>query len=171
MARGRDAAGRLSRAPARRPAVREFSAGGLVHRRRGGVVLLALAARRYGEGRLLRWSIPKGHLEPGEGMTDAAVREVREETGLVASIEASLGDVVYWYARDDEHGERVRVLKRVRFYLMRYEGGRFADRDHEMDAVRWFALDDAEATIGFANEREIVRRARRLLDDHAAPKR
>lgn len=148
--------------------VRELSAGGLVYRRRGGRWMVALAARRPPGRRVLVWGIPKGHVEPGERMVDAALREVREETGLVATVEQPLGDVTYWYARRDDKGRAVRVHKRVRFFLMRWRGGRFADRDTEMDAVRWFALDEAERRLAFANERPLVRRARALLEG-AAP--
>src|SRR5204863_1136490 len=42
-------------------------------------------------------------------------------------------------------------------------GGRFRDRDREMDAVRWFSLDEAERAAAFASERQLVRRARALL--------
>jgi 8-oxo-dGTP pyrophosphatase MutT (NUDIX family) len=154
----------VSPPPARRPPAREFSAGGLVYRRRGGVAAVVLAARRHPESGMLVWSIPKGHVEPGETSTAAAVREVREETGLEAEIERPLGDVTYWYLRRDRAGGRVRVLKRVRFFLMRSRGGRFADRDDEMDAVRWFPLVEAERMVAFANERALVERARELLE-------
>ena len=40
---------------------------------------------------------------------------------------------------------------------MRYRGGRFADRDDELDAVRWFALEDAEQTVAYASEQALVR--------------
>jgi len=88
---------------------------------------------------------------------------VREETGVEAAIEQPLGDVTYWYVRREADGRPVRVLKRVRFFLMRHRGGRFAERDDEMAAVRWFALDEAEGAVAFENERVLVRRARELL--------
>ena len=93
----------------------------------------------------------------------AAVREVREETGLEAEVEQLLGDITYWFARRDAEGRPRRVWKRVRFFLMRSRGGRFGDRDREMDAVRWFSLDEAERVAAFENERALVRRARTLL--------
>jgi 8-oxo-dGTP pyrophosphatase MutT (NUDIX family) len=151
--------------PPRPAVVRELSAGGLVYRRRAGRWMVVLVARRPPGRRVLVWGIPKGHVEPGERMVDAALREVREETGLLATIEHPLGDVTYWYARRDGEGRAVRVHKRVRFFLMRWRGGRFADRDAEMDAVRWFALADAERRVAFANERALLRRARTLLEE------
>ena len=148
----------------RPPLVREFSAGGLVYRRRGDECLVVLASRRHPLSGVLLWSIPKGHIEPGESSEIAAAREVREETGLDAEIEQKLGDVTYWYARRDDDGRPVRVFKRVRFFLMRKRGGRFEDRDAEMDAVRWFPLETAEQAAAFPTERELVRKARELLE-------
>ena len=157
---------RLKEPGARPPLVREFSAGGLVYRRqRSDGWAVVLAARRSPQTGALVWTIPKGHVEPGESSADAALREVREETGLEAAIDGPLGDVTYWYARRDEHGQPVRIWKRVRFFLMRATGGRFADRDQEMDAVRWFPLERAETAAAFPNERALVRRARVLLTD------
>jgi 8-oxo-dGTP pyrophosphatase MutT (NUDIX family) len=147
----------------RPPLVREFSAGGLVFRQRQGAWAVVLAARRHPESAALVWTIPKGHVEPGESSADTALREVREETGLVAVIEQPLGDITYWFARRTKRGEAMRIFKRVRFFLMRHRGGRFADRDAEMDAVRWFSFEEAERAAAFENERALVRRARALL--------
>jgi len=163
MARRVDQPRKLKAPAVRPPLEREFSAGGLVYRRRGSDCQVVLAARRHASSGKLVWTIPKGHVEPGESSEAAAVREVREETGLEAEVEAKLGDVTYWYARRDEEGRTVRIFKRVRFFLMRACGGRFADRDDEMDAVRWFSLDEAERTAAFENERALVRRAREML--------
>jgi len=163
MARRVDSPRRLKAPAVRPPLEREFSAGGLVYRRREGEVAVVLAARRHPESGALVWTIPKGHVEPGESSKAAAVREVREETGLEAEIEQQLGDITYWFARRDAEGRARRVWKRVRFFLMRSRGGRFRDRDREMDAVRWFSLDEAERAAAFASERALVQRARALL--------
>jgi 8-oxo-dGTP pyrophosphatase MutT (NUDIX family) len=113
------------------------------------------------------WGIPKGHLESGESAFEAAVREVREETGIAGEIEADLGEIRYTYVASEEAGNRRRrVAKQVRFFLMRAIGGRFADRDAEMDAVRWVPIQGAEAVMTYESERALVRRARALL---AAP--
>src|SRR5262249_54927804 len=85
-------------------------------------------------------------------------------TGLRGEVEDTLGDVTYWYARRDDGGSPVRIFKRVRFFLMRYRGGRFADRDDALDAVRWFSLPEAEASIPSATEHPLVRRARERLE-------
>ena len=101
-------------------------------------------------------------------MEETALREVREETGLEADIIDRLGDVTYWYARRESEGKPSRVFKRVRFFLMLFRGGRFADRDEEMDDVRWFSLDRAETMLAYANERMLIPRAVEILAEQAS---
>jgi 8-oxo-dGTP pyrophosphatase MutT (NUDIX family) len=142
---------------------RVVSAGGLVYRRRGADVDVVLAGRRRSTGDMV-WGIPKGHVEEGESARETATREVLEETGIRGEIEAELGDIEYNYSASGGAGSRRRVFKQVHFFLMRAVGGHFADRDAEMDAVRWFPIQDAEAVVTYENERVLVRRARVLID-------
>lgn len=164
MARRSDQPRRLSAPAVRPPVTRELSAGGLVYRRARGVWVVCLGGRKRADERAVVWSIPKGHVEPGESMEAAALREVQEETGLQATVDGLLGDVTYWFARRDASGRPVRVFKRVRFFLLRHAGGRFADRDDELDVVRWLPLADAEHAAAYASERALVTRARARLE-------
>ena len=99
-------------------------------------------------------------MEPGEEPDQTAVREVREETGLVAEIRSSLGSIRYWYV-----WEGVRVRKVVDVFLMEAVGGDVSEHDHEMEEVRWFPLADAVAAASFRSEREVVERAAVALED------
>ena len=119
----------------------------------GGELEIALAARRTQRGDLA-WGLPKGNIEPGESREEAAVREVREEAGLEAVVEQSLGDSRYFYVWE---GERVRKL--VHFFLMRATGGDIAEHDHEMEEVRWFPLTSALRKAAYKGEREVLERA------------
>jgi 8-oxo-dGTP pyrophosphatase MutT (NUDIX family) len=131
----------------------EVSAGGVVYRRGDDGIELALAARRTRRGELA-WGLPKGMIEPDETEEQAAVREVLEETGLVAEVEHDLGDIRYFYV-----WEGVRVRKRVRFFLMRATGGDVSDHDTEMEDVRWFSLRAARRRAAYKGEREMIERA------------
>jgi 8-oxo-dGTP pyrophosphatase MutT (NUDIX family) len=135
----------------------ETSAGGVVYRRRRGTIEVALAARRTRRGELA-WGLAKGAIEPDEAPGSAAVREVREETGLEARIEAPLGDIRYFYV-----WQGVRVRKSVRFFLMRATGGDVALHDEEMEDVRWFPLQEALAIAAYRGEREVLERAVSLI--------
>jgi 8-oxo-dGTP pyrophosphatase MutT (NUDIX family) len=126
---------------------REFSAGGVVVRRfRGRPFLCAV---RVKEGTVL--ALPKGHPDNGESMIEAARREVREETGLVAEPVEKLGDVRYWYVWDGE-----RVLKVVSFFLFRYRSGSTRDHDHEVDGAEWLPLEEAPERLAYKGEREMA---------------
>jgi 8-oxo-dGTP pyrophosphatase MutT (NUDIX family) len=131
----------------------EHSAGGVVTRRNDGDVDVALAARRTRKGDLA-WGLPKGLVEKGEAPEQAALREVREETGLEAEILEPLGDISYWYIWEDE-----RIRKKVTFFLMEATGGDVSQHDHEMEEIRWFPLSEAVRKASYPSERTVLRRA------------
>lgn len=131
----------------------EVSAGGVVYRLQGGEVEVILAARRTRRGDLA-WGLAKGGIEAEETPEQAAVREVREETGIEAEIEESLGETRYFYVWED-----VRIRKTVHFFLMRATGGDPNDRDDEMEDVKWFPLERALKRAAYRGEREVLGRA------------
>lgn len=135
----------------------EVSAGGVVFRRRRGRLEFALAARRNRKGDLV-WGLPKGLIERGEEPQTAALREVREESGLEAEVTEPLGEISYFYV-----WEGVRVRKVVHFFLMRATGGDVSLHDHEMEDVRWFPAEEALRLAGYRSERQVLERAVRAL--------
>ncbi len=128
-----------------------------MYRRQGDDVELLLAARRTRRGDLA-WGLAKGGIEVDETIEAAAVREVREETGIVGVIESSLGETRYFYVWDD-----VRIRKVVHFFLMRAVGGDTNDHDDEMEDVRWFPLQRALKRAAYRGEREVLARAAERL--------
>jgi len=146
-----------------------FSAGGVVFRRRSAradasasrpptgfdVVLVGQASDDF-------WVLPKGTPAPGETTEQAALREVREETGVTVRILDRLGSIHYWFSR-----RGVRFSKEVLYYLMEATGGDVALHDHEYDDARWFPLDEAATRLAHLNEAEIMRQAAAEIERRA----
>lgn len=150
--------------------VREISAGGVVVREISGGWQVALiepqkedatpskSPRKRTKATL---ALPKGLLDPGESPQVAAVREVREETGIVAELVTKLTDIKYVYVRTWGDGER--VFKIVSFYLLRYASGEIDDVTPEMrievKRALWVPLAEASPQLMYSNERKVVRQA------------
>ncbi|MBB3662744.1 ADP-ribose pyrophosphatase YjhB (NUDIX family) [Prauserella sediminis] len=135
--------------------VDETSAGGLVVD--PARTHAALIGRLNRHGRLL-WSLPKGHIEDGETVEDTAVREVREETGIVARVIRPLGSIDYWFV-----AERRRIHKTVHHFLLEAHGGELSDDDVEVTEVAWVPLDELDSRLAYTDERKLVRKARELF--------
>jgi 8-oxo-dGTP diphosphatase len=121
------------------------AAGGVVWRRVDSTVEIAVVGRpRYGD-----WTLPKGKLEPGEPALVAAVREVREETGVVGVPQVRLPSIQYLTG---EPG----VEKSVDFWSMRVSADHGREPDAEIAEVRWTAVPDASATLTYAHDRGVV---------------
>lgn len=125
----------------------EVSAGGLVLRRHEA----GFDALLIGRGSPRVWTLPKGHLEARETNEQAAIREVREETGCWGEIIMRLSEISYWfYVAKNKH------KKSVTFYLMRYLSGDTANHDHEVDEARWFDIGAARRALKYVNEKRLV---------------
>jgi 8-oxo-dGTP pyrophosphatase MutT (NUDIX family) len=130
---------------------REFSCGGVVVR---GEECIVIVPTRRAAGGTQVLALPKGHPEEGETAADAALREVREEAGVEATMREKLGDVRYWYQR----GGR-RIAKTVAFFMLDYVSGELDDHDHEVEHARWMPLEEAAASLSYKGERDMAARA------------
>lgn len=132
---------------------RVTSAGGVVvDERDDGRRWVLLIARRNAAGKA-QWTLPKGGIEEGETPEEAALREVREETGYTTGIADELGTIDYWFVwRPDE----VRYHKFVHYYLMETDGSPPGERDDEAESVEWVPLEIALVRLAHRNERDLV---------------
>lgn len=129
--------------------------GGVLLDHQGRVCLV----RPVGRG---LWALPKGHADPGEAPQAAALREVREESGFEARVEAFLGSVSYCFPLHRK-GRDYSVSKVVEYWVMSLVDGVDHGHDHEMEAAAFFPLDEALEELGYPNERELLRAGRKLL--------
>ncbi len=118
-------------------------AGGIVVRRQGRRLRVLIV--RSSDG--LNWLFPKGHVERGETAERAAVREVREEAGVKAS-------VVRFAGRQRYANKRRRV--QVSYYVLEYRRKARAEDDRE---IRWCTRSEARRKLSFEGLKRILDRA------------
>lgn len=102
-----------------------------------------------------RWVLPKGHVERDESLREAALREVREESGVTAKIERKLG----WVNYEFRSGGRF-FKKKVIWFLMRAMDGEPHPQQEEgfVDAC-YKQLDELDSLNMYENEVKIIRMA------------
>jgi 8-oxo-dGTP pyrophosphatase MutT (NUDIX family) len=140
---------------------REFSAGFLLFRDtpEGPLYLLL----DYGK----HWDYAKGHLEEGETAWQAAVRELREETGIRQV------DRVTRFERDMHYAffspKKGRVVKTVTYFLGRTKTEK-VDISDEHSSYAWLPFDEAMQRLTYENAREMLAAAHEALMKHRAAK-
>jgi ADP-ribose pyrophosphatase YjhB (NUDIX family) len=164
--------------------VREFSAGGVVLKKIRGEWQIAViepeTRNNDPEDRAdikpgakltpkpLIHALPKGAIDPGERASQAAAREVFEETGVRADRIAKLADIKYFYIRS--WGGRERVFKIVSFYLFRYRSGRLGDIADamriEVRRTHWMPLNEAPRMLSYKGERDAAKLALEYVKSH-----
>lgn len=122
------------------------AAGGLVVK--DGKVLLVKVVNLKGDE---IWTFPKGHLDPGETAEQAAVREVREETGWACEIEGKLMDARYIFTRSQG-----KVSKTVHWFLMRPLKKAGTPDKNEVLGARWTELSKARALLTYKSDTELL---------------
>jgi len=131
----------------------EFSAGGIVYKKERNETLILLAQHSGHHG----WVFAKGHIgdkKKGEKKEDAAIREVKEETGIDAKIIKSLTPITYWYVWEGEKRK-----KTVYYFLMEYIGGDIGQHDLEMENVEWVSKESVLERLTYQNDKNIFQEA------------
>ncbi len=132
---------------------REVSAGGIVFRKNGSEeqACYLLIKDCYNH-----WGFPKGHLEPGETPAKAALRETREETGLVSLTLQGPIRIIDWHFRF-----RGRYIhKFCHFFLFESpEGDPCPQQEEGITSCQWCSFEEALAAISYDNARGVLKRA------------
>lgn len=143
--------------PAIQEIVREPTAGGIVFRvdeeNQDIEILLVQDSKN-------RWTIPKGHIEPGETAKQAAIREINEETGLMQiSVLTWLGKIHFKYRRADKL-----VLMTTQIYLVHSDDKKETPIKEEwMNDIRWFKFADALDAIEYEDIEKLMLIAKKKI--------
>jgi 8-oxo-dGTP pyrophosphatase MutT (NUDIX family) len=127
-------------------------AAAIAFRIEGGVPrVLVVRAKRNPE----HWIFPKGHVEPGETLEAAALRELQEEGGVEGEVVSRVGGLTYTLngrTFDVDH------------YLCVYRGSIGTD---EPRSPRWCSFEDALGLLTFSDARGLLRRALPIIEGYA----
>ncbi|MBI2041964.1 MAG: NUDIX domain-containing protein [Candidatus Nealsonbacteria bacterium] len=134
----------------------EKSAGAVVFRKEKDTIKYLLLHYELGH-----WDLPKGHIEKGEKPEEAAVREVREETGIkdIEFIPGFKETIKYFYKRDDKS-----FLKTVVFFLARTKTKK-VKISYEHQGFKWLSYDKALEQLTFDNAKRILKKSRQFLSN------
>ena len=131
--------------------IREFSAGIIIfyeEKKKKEYLLL-----HYQSG---HWDFPKGHIEKGESKQVAALRELKEETGLDATILDGFEESFEYWHRLPETQEIAH--KTVYFFI-----GQTTSKDvvlsHEHIGFKWLSFKEAMKQLTYDNAREVLKKA------------
>ncbi len=135
-------------------------AGGLVYAKRNDGYYALLLDDRFG-----KVTLPKGHLEPGEILEQAAVREVYEETGVVSRVVSPIAKVTYAFV-DAHRGEE--GVKDAYYFLMEMTDGSIRPQLEEVDGARFVPVNEVEAEVrahGYDNNVTVFMKGLAMLND------
>lgn len=117
-------------------------AGAIVIAERAGQPALLLVT---GKRNPAHWIFPKGHVEPGETLEDAALREAEEEAGIAGAIVRRAGTIEFEIGRD---------TIRVHYFLIHTTDDGQPEHGRRL---AWFSYDEALEALPFENSRALLR--------------
>ena len=141
---------RVFKKPAIQEVVREPTAGGIVFRMSKDQKDIEILLIQDSKG---RWTIPKGHIEPGENAKQTAIREIGEESGLYhIEVLMWLGKIHFQYRRIDKL-----VLMTTQIYLVRsLDAHETPTKEQWMKGIKWFRFNDARDAIEYEDIEKLM---------------
>lgn len=143
----------------------EFSAGGIVYKYKKSNIkdkkdeVLILVSQHSGHH---GWVFPKGLIGDkiaNEKKEETAIREVKEETGVLGKIIKPLSPVTYYYVFKNE-----KIKKTVYYYLMTVVSEDISKHDKEMEKVEWLEAEKVENRLTYPSEKKVWQEALKILN-------
>lgn len=101
---------------------------------------------QYGSAGDVYWTFPKGHKEDGESDTEAALRELAEETSI--TLEKLVGTKVYTQEYSFRYNEHT-IHKKVSYFIGIAQSNTFLIQADEVKEAGWFGLEEARERITY----------------------
>jgi len=135
--------------------IQEKSAGAVVFRRDGKKILYLLLEYKY---KKRYYEFPRGNIEEGENEKKAALREIKEETGLDVEFVEGFRKVSKWFYRRE--GEV--VSKKVIFFLAEAKSPEVKISEEHV-GYKWLPFEEAIDVLEFENSKDVLRKAHDFL--------
>ena len=126
-----------------------------------GRVLLIRARTRRGQS---VWTFPKGRIRRGEAFWEAALREIREETGYLCRLKRTLKATKYIFRSDS-----TQINKTVHWFLVEPIRQAGVPNPREVKEIGWFSLPEALEKLTYGSDRGLLRIAEDLLETDEGP--
>ncbi len=105
------------------------------------------------------YAMCKGHVEDGETEAETAIREIREETGLLVRLDTSFRETV-------QFSPAAGHMKDVIYFIGRCETRETVNQVEEVRDIQWLPYEQAMQRLTYDNDREVLRRAEKWLEVH-----
>jgi len=136
----------------------EISAGGIVIKRERGIVKVLIIHRNQMNDRTL----PKGHQEKRESLQETAIREVKEETSILALPQKYLGKFTY---KVTDKKKNIIYFRTVHWFLMTCQDKKLKKKqDKEILQVLWKPFNQKTFQfLTYQNDRNVLKKARKII--------
>lgn len=136
--------------------IKTESAGGLVVNKIGRVLVV--------NQRGTSWSLPKGHIEPGEDKLAAAIREIAEEAGIDRlTLIKDLGSYSRYKIGLGDVKEDTRELKVIHMFLFTTDEMKLKPRDSNHPEAKWAHVDDVESLLTHPKDKLFFKTVRKQI--------
>lgn len=131
--------------------IKEKSCGAIVYYTHNKEILYLILKHKAGH-----WAFPKGHVENNETEVETALREIKEETSLIVTIDDGFKVI-------NEYQPTRYSIKEVVYFMARSDTDKVFVQQAEIDNYRWCLYDEAIDLITYENDKKVLLKANDYL--------